>query len=536
MKQLLTATLMLLTAAAPAFAGDYGAYLAAQVAAEDGDLARSAEQIVRALKADPGNEELQRDAFAITLLAGRPEAAKIGASLRGNPIAGLLAADAMARAGDWRGAELAYAELPKNAVSELLKPLLMAWSQQARGETDKALDTLQSAASEGHLGLYYTLHAALIADIGHRDGEAERLYGQVAAGITTQNVRMTQLLASWQARSGHLAKAKATIQALVDADPQLAICAPGLLAAVDKPLVSDAQEGIAEAYAGVAGGLREERLGEAPAMLLQLATLMQPNMTEARLVGAEMETRAHHYQAAADALASVPSDDPLAAIVQLRLADNLTRAGKIGDAEKILTQLGEAYPTFSEPLEQLGSVFVDDKKYPEAVAAYTGAVARIKQPGKSDWFLFYARGAAYERSHDWPHAEADMQHALALYPDQPVVLNFLGYSWTEQNHNLPEARRMIQRALEERPDDSAIMDSLGWVMLRQGEVHDAIKMLERAAETTPDEATVTGHLGDAYWQAGRKDEAEDQWRRALVLKPDAEDAARIAARLKDAAR
>ena len=129
-----------------------------------------------------------------------------------------------------------------------------------------------------------------------------------------------------------------------------------------------------------------------------------------------------------------------------------------------------------------------------------------------------------------------MQHALALYPDQPVVLNFLGYSWTEQNHNLPEARRMIQRALEERPDDSAIMDSLGWVMLRQGEVHDAIKMLERAAETTPDEATVTGHLGDAYWQAGRKDEAEDQWRRALVLKPDAEDAARIAARLKDAAR
>ena len=533
MKKLLAACLFAL--ATPAWAGDYGAFLSSQVAAAEGNLPRAAEDILRALKADPANEQLQRDAFAITLLAGRPEAARIGASLRGNAVAALLAADAMARAGDWRGAELAYAELPKDSLTDLLRPLLMAWAQQAQGETDKALDTLQNAAADGHLSLYYTLHAALVADIGHRDGLADRLYKQVADGISTQNVRMTQLLASWQARSGQLSKAKESVQALIDADPQLAICAPGLLAHLDAPQIANAKQGIAEAYAGVAGGLREDRTSEAPLMLLQLATLMEPGMTEAKLVEAEAAAHQHHYQLAADDLVSVPSDDPLAAIVQLRMADNLTRAGKKEDAEKVLASLAKAYPDRSEPLEQLGSVLVDDKKYDAAITAYDRAIALVKQPGKSDWFLFYARGAAEERSHHWPAAEADMQHALTLYPDQPVVLNFLGYSWADQNHNLPEARRMIERALQQRPDDSAMMDSLGWVMLRQGQVRDAIRVLERAAEMMPDEATVTGHLGDAYWLAGRKTEAEDQWRRALVLQPDADEAARISARLREAA-
>jgi Flp pilus assembly protein TadD len=172
--------------------------------------------------------------------------------------------------------------------------------------------------------------------------------------------------------------------------------------------------------------------------------------------------------------------------------------------------------------------------YADAVGAYTRAIARTPHPTRTDWSLFYAQGAAYERVHDWARAEADMKRALQLDPNQAVVLNFLGFSWTEQNRNLSEAHDMIQRALDQRPNDGQIVDSLGWVDLRQGDVAQAVRLLEHAAELQPTDPTITGHLGDAYWEAGRHLEAEDQWRRALVEQPDPDDAARIEARLKSA--
>ncbi len=95
---------------------------------------------------------------------------------------------------------------------------------------------------------------------------------------------------------------------------------------------------------------------------------------------------------------------------------------------------------------------------------------------------------------------------------------------------------MIERALQQRPNDGAIVDSLGWVELRQGDKKQAVRTLEHAAELEPEDPTITGHLGDAYWELGRRIEAEDQWRRALVLNPDPDDAARIQARLKSASK
>ncbi|MEJ0045065.1 MAG: tetratricopeptide repeat protein [Rhodospirillales bacterium] len=128
-----------------------------------------------ALGSDPANLELQKDAFGLALLAGRPEAEQLATKVPRNPVAQLLLADVSARAGDWDHAELAYAELPHETLMDDLRPLLLAWSQQAQGQTDKALDTLQAAINSGHMGAFYTLHAALIADVARRDGLADRL-------------------------------------------------------------------------------------------------------------------------------------------------------------------------------------------------------------------------------------------------------------------------------------------------------------------------------------------------------------------------
>jgi Flp pilus assembly protein TadD len=138
---------------------------------------------------------------------------------------------------------------------------------------------------------------------------------------------------------------------------------------------------------------------------------------------------------------------------------------------------------------------------------------------------------AEERAHLWPKADADFHRALELSPDQPFVLNYLGYSYADMGHHLTEAREMIERASERRPNDGAIIDSLGWVMYRQGDSKSAVKTLERAVELEPEDSTINGHLGDAYWAAGRKVEAQYQWRRALTLNPPPDDAAKLEAKL-----
>ena len=178
-----------------------------------------------------------------------------------------------------------------------------------------------------------------------------------------------------------------------------------------------------------------------------------------------------------------------------------------------------------------GDLLRGKQRFAEAIAAYDRAIARIKAPGPTDWLVFYDRGICYERSHQWTKAEADFKHALTLAPDQPFVLNYLGYSWADMGQNLTQARAMIEKAVQRRPNDGAIVDSLGWVMLRQGEIAEAVRTLERAVELDPEDASINGHLGDAYWAAGRKLEATYQWRRALIFNPEPDDAAKLEAKL-----
>jgi len=156
----------------------------------------------------------------------------------------------------------------------------------------------------------------------------------------------------------------------------------------------------------------------------------------------------------------------------------------------------------------------------------------VPNPEKSNWVMFYFRGICYERSKQWPLAEADLKKALELYPEQPHVLNYLGYSWVDQGINLDDGMRMIRRAVEQRPDDGYIVDSLGWAYFRINNYDDAVKNLERAVELKPEDPTINDHLGDAYWKVGRFLEAAFQWSHARDLKPDADELARIETKLK----
>jgi Flp pilus assembly protein TadD len=147
------------------------------------------------------------------------------------------------------------------------------------------------------------------------------------------------------------------------------------------------------------------------------------------------------------------------------------------------------------------------------------------------WALYYSRGIAYERSNQWSLAEADLEHALELKPDQPLVLNYLGYSWIDRGEKLHPGLKMIEKAVELSPDDGYIVDSLGWAHYRLGDYPSAVEYLEKALELVPEDPTINDHLGDAYWKSGRTTEARYQWRRALQFKPEKEDVKPIEAKL-----
>ena len=421
--------------------------------------------------------------------------------------------------------------LPGQGATQVLQPLLRAWAEQGSGATDEALNTLRPFVEGTRYRGVFALHAALINDQAGRKADAARLYRLALVEYGTLNLRLGSLVASFQSRTGQDNEARATLRATVEASPDLSIAEPAMQQAVAAMKVPTAADGVAEAYLALAAGMQRPDTAEFSLLLLRLALDLRPDFTAARLLGAEMQSAAGQVEAAAAFLDPVAPSDPLAALVQLRQAQYAERLGRTADAERLLEQLADTYKQRPEPVAMLAQMQRAGGRFTEAAATYSRAIARIRQPGRADWVLYYEQGMAYDRARDWPHAEADFLRALELQPDQPLVLNYLGYAWTEQGRNLPRARQMIERAVELRPNDGSIVDSLGWVLLQQGDQAAAVRFLERAVELLPEDATVNGHLGDAYMALGRAGEAQIQWRRALILNPEPQEEKALQAKL-----
>jgi Flp pilus assembly protein TadD len=208
--------------------------------------------------------------------------------------------------------------------------------------------------------------------------------------------------------------------------------------------------------------------------------------------------------------------------------DNLDRTD---EAVARLERLIESNPTDLDAVIALGNIFRARERFAEAASAYDRGIALVDTPTAAHWRLFYYRGVANERSKNWVQAEADLLKALELNPDQPQVLNYLGYSWVDMGLNLDQGLEMIRSAVDQRPNDGYIVDSLGWAYYRLGRYEEAVAQLERAVELKPEDPVINDHLGDSYWQVGRKLEATFQWNHARDLAPEASDLEKISKKL-----
>jgi tetratricopeptide (TPR) repeat protein len=267
---------------------------------------------------------------------------------------------------------------------------------------------------------------------------------------------------------------------------------------------------------------------------LQLALYLVPNHPLALLSLADLYESVKKPAMAIKVYERMPASSALKRNAQIQLAIDLDAADRTDEAIKILKGVTAEDPKDIEAVMALGNIERGRKKFADCVQTYSQGIDILPPvTDKNTWVYYYYRGICEERSKQWSKAEADMRKALELQPEQPHVLNYLGYSWIDQGVNLDEGMKMIKRAVDQRPDDGYIVDSLGWAYYRIGNFEDAVKNLERAIDLKPEDPTINDHLGDAYWRVGRTLEARFQWAHARDLKPEPEDLPKIEAKIEN---
>lgn len=513
----------------------FGAYLVGRMATAESDTRTAADSMLAALRADPNEPEVVQRAFIATLLDGRPEAQRLARRLPENPLAAMTIAGADAQAGRWDRAEQRIRALPRQGATQLLQPMLLAWTLAGKGQTEAALTLLRPLAESGRLRSLYAMHAALICDLAGRTREAERFVRIAIGDNQPPNLRLIQVSAGILARGGHVEDANRLIDTIARGQAEIALAAEGAARRdmLENRAVASPIEGMAEAYLALAGALRGQGAAEFSLALTRLALRLRPEFSAARLMAADALSDERQYAAAFEELDRVSPRDPLAGLAGLRRAQLLDRMDRPDEAIATYQAVAAAYPNAPQPYARLGDMLRARNRWGDAAAAYNEAIRRVETPAASSWPLFYARGIALERSGNWPEAEADFQRALELSPEQPYVLNYLGYTWVERGEHLVEARRMLERAVALRPQDGNVADSLGWALYKMNDLNGAIRWLERAVELEPRNSVVNDHLGDVYWAAGRQREAQFQWRRALALGPEGDDGPRIEAKIRN---
>jgi len=508
-----------------------GAYLAGRHALFDSDFDQAASYFTRTLSADPGNPGLMENVIVSQLALGRieralPVAQKMEADGLKNQAARMVIAADRIKRGEFE--PFLQADSDAHGIGPLVDGLLSGWAYMGVGSVAKALERFDQVAEENGLRSFALYQKALaLAMVGDFEG-AEAIYADRKSGLSGLSRRA--VIARAQILS-QLGRNDAALEMMSDAfgagfDPGLTAVADRLAAGERLPfdLVSSISDGMAEVFFSVGAALRGEAADDYALIYVRIATYLRPNHIDALLLCADLLDGLGQYDLAVETYKMVPADSPDRHAAELGRADALRRADKPERAIEVLEQLARDYPSLPMVHNALGDLLRQQEDYKGAVAAYDKALQYTEEGAPSQWFILYARGIAHERLDQWPQAEADLRHALELNPDQPQVLNYLGYSLVEKQEKLDEALDMIERAVAAQPNSGFIVDSLGWVLFRLGRYEEAVGHMETAVELMPVDPVVTDHLGDVYWAVGRYREAEFQWRRALsFIDPDDTD-------------
>jgi tetratricopeptide (TPR) repeat protein len=514
-----------------------GNFLAAREALRSKDIPSQAFYLRAALAQYPGDLELLHSAFVASLANGEfDEAFRLAEELeqRGQkmPLAEIALA---ARSFKERDYLQALRLTPfQNDPLQLATVLMRVWAIAGLGNADAALELLDQIG-DANLALMRDHHAALISDLRGYGYEAKKRWRAIHAR-DADNIRFNDAWARFLIRNGARDEARTIYLALQKAHPHQAAIQAALQNLDNGKIpgrpTDDFIAGAGEVLFEM-GSLFARKDSSLSLSLLNLAVFLGVKDGAPQEVMGDVLGEAKQYDAAIKAYEAVPASAPSRVYAETRIGEMLQSAERPEAAVKHLQSVAFRRQDYLSYVT-LADIYRAQRKWRDAVAAFSRGIELMGPPAAADWKIYYLRAAASERANDWPAAEQDLKKALELSPDQPEALNYLGYSWVDKNINLEPALAMIQKALAKDKENGEFIDSLGWAYFRLGRYDEALAQLESAIKLKGGVAEINDHLGDAYWKVGRKREAVFQWRKTLDLKPDDDMALRVNAKLSSA--
>jgi Flp pilus assembly protein TadD len=514
--------------APPLVSGDvstYGLFLAASKAYSHGDMRDAADLFAAAARREDGEPVLLERAFKAALIAGDVhKAAQLAPPLvTPTPIAGgsTLLADDEATTLGWLGrlAQTLLSTPPLRGQVATAGLLLAPWAAAAAGDWKTALAAPVARGDRMNDEIADLSHAMLL-ERRHRFDEADVAYRKLVAEADGSSL-YTNAYGAFLERRGRRADAITLYKTAIQGDAS-SHALPAALARVEAGKPAPAELTIAQGAAQTLLGPTVLFLQEKQPMglaYLRLVLRLDPGRDEAWVLVGDV-LAPEDPAGAREAYSHPQPGSPEFIDSRARL---ITTYDGDASANPVVLQIAQdtvkGAPGDDDALTLLADALRVNEQYAESAKVLDTLIADLGD--RASWQLYYMRGVALEQAGQWPAAETDMQKALALSPDEPEVLNYLGYSWIDRGVHLREGKAMIEKAVAAKPDSGAIADSLGWAYFRLGDYKKAVDQLEHASELDAADPDVNNHLGDAYWRAGRKTEARFQWERVLTLNPSA---------------
>jgi Flp pilus assembly protein TadD len=515
----------------------YGLYLAGQAALSEGHGEEAAGYFAQAARRDSGAGAIKARAFAAALISGDVRQA---ASLAPGPADGAPGEEQLGRftraiealaEGDGRTAETLLTSAPLAPPHDSAAKLVLPWAAAAAGDWKTAL-TLPDAGGDQLIAQISLLNQAMLFDKHGQTRQSDQAFQKLLAESDGAGI-YTTAYGEFLERHGHTPAAIGRYQDALKAGSTSTLVQEALAraqAGKPPPAAPSFAEGAGAALLAPAALLLAEKQPALGLDYLRLVLRLDPKRDEAWLLVGDTLTAAGEIDGAREAYARPAPGSPDYVDARARLIASYDQPSDAPLELQLAQETAKAAPDDPEAIELLADALRINDRYAESAQVLNRLIDA--PDAKPSWNLYYMRGVALDQAGDWPGAERDLKSALALSPDEPEVLNYLGYSWIDRGENLKSAKSMVERAVAAKPDSGAIVDSLGWAYYRLGLYAQAVEQLERATELEPADPDINDHLGDAYWRAGRHLEARFQWEQVLSLQPSDKLRAQVEAKLK----
>lgn len=509
-----------------------GDYLIGMIAQKRHDWATASRYFQRLLRHDPDNVALRRRAMILLLGSGDlDDAADIASGLLSkenhDDMAAVVLSLKAVKDNDYNKAGQYVDQIQSEDETRIVKPLINAWIEAGKGKSD--VDALLSNP------LYIYDAVAVTTFLGEKDKtdkliqkalnqngivgyDLERI-GDLFAQLDLADNAQLLYKAALKQQSKDTFRLNRKISALEDGsniDQEHFIVHPP----------NSTVEGLAQSIFDISMILFRQGADNLSRLYASMAVSLKDDFIEARLLLAHIMAYEGQLDEALEQYVSIPPESASYLKAQRQAAEILEEAGHHKQAIETLRTLEKEYGDIKARV-QIGNIYRRAEDFSKALKSYNRAYDKLKDSGEDMWNIYYLRGMTHERLKNYEASDRDLEKALNLRPNNPYILNYLGYSLADRGRNLEKALEYIRKAVELEPDDGYITDSLGWVLYRMGEYEKAVPHLERAVELLPYDAVINDHLGDAYWQVGREVEARFQWRRALNHSEDSELTAKI---------